>query len=190
MKHSIKNKLFYLIIPFSFMFCGFIFLLIQKDLLIVNLSFGSIISDDVVDQTKKDIALKKKVKLYYQRGEQFLYEEKALVWFSDKSENLKHLINSWLLFLYGERIIGKNIYLESVGLDKKGLQVYLSFDVTPIDREWSIFKKWRFVESLFKTIRDSGLGIRFIVFMSGHNTLEDDHLDFSVPWPIEGFLDN
>ena len=162
----------------------------QKDLLIVNLSLGFMAQDGVIDQTKKDIALRKKVKLYYHKGEKFLFEEKALVWFSDKAENLKHLINSWLLFLHGERIINKKIYLESVGLDKTDLQVYLSFDATPIDREWSIFNKWRFVESLFKTIRSSGLGIKSIVFMSGHNTLEDDHLDFSVPWPIEGFLDN
>lgn len=188
MNKKYKKSIIFSLFLSLFILIGSIFFLIHRNLLIVYLSLGSSDQENIIDQTKRDIALRKKIKLYYPKEDKFLYEEKALVWFPDNTENLKHLINNWLLFLQEERIINKKIYLESVALDKVGSQAYLSFDVFPLDREWSIFKKWRFLESLFKTIRDAKLGITDLFFMKDNNFLEDDHLDFSVAWPIDGFL--
>ena len=100
----------------------------------------------------------------------------------------KHLINNWLSFLHEERVINKKVVLEAVSLEQTDQRAYFSFDQTPLDREWSIFKKWNFIESMFKTIRGSDLNIKYVIFLVGHQSLEDDHLDFSQAWPVEGFL--
>jgi len=116
-----------------------------------------------------------------------LHEETDFIWFSNRSENLKHLINNWLSFLHDERIIEKKVLIETVSESDFDQVTYLSFNQSPLDREWSIYKKWNFIESLLKTIRGVEPNIKQIVFLVGYQQMEDDHLDFSQNWPIEGF---
>ena len=86
-----------------------------------------------------------------------------------------------------ERILEKRVYVDSVALSKDN-QIFFSFDCNPLEKEWSIFKKWNFIESILKTISYADLKFRGVNFLVNHQILEDDHLDFSVEWPLEGFL--
>ena len=57
-------------------------------------------------------------------------------------------------------------------------------------QEWPIIQKWHLIESLLKTIKESELGIKFINLLVNNKPLEDTHLSFIQPWPIEGFKAN
>ncbi|MCK4650752.1 hypothetical protein KAT08_01125 [Candidatus Babeliales bacterium] len=185
-----KRIFFYLIVLVFFISCGAVFFLIQKNWLIVYLNVDLKKKKYIVKGAEKYTSLRKKVHLYYWKDDKFESELIDFVVFSNKAENLKHLINNWLSFLQEERILSKKVCLNTVSLSKDGQQVYFSFGQSPFEREWSIFKKWHFVESMLKTIRDMENSIQYLVLLVGGHLLEDDHLNFSQPWPISGFLDD
>ena len=144
-------------------------------------------SDRKLFQQIKD--KKKKVKLYYWKDGRFFSEESVLVWFSDDVENIKYVVNYWLNLIYQEQIIDRKVFLVSVGLSQSCQDVYLSFDSSPLEKDWSIMKKWYLIEGLFKTLSDTFSNLNMIYFRVQHRLLEDDHLDFSQGWPISGFLE-
>jgi hypothetical protein len=183
-----KKIFIYSFIVFSCFLLGTIFFLVQRDLLIfkVNLKFWDNGGDLI--KTSHDSYLRKKVKLYFFKDEKFLNEEEFFVLLADKSENLKHLINNWLAFLQQERLLDKKVYVENVLIDQGGQLAYISFDQSPFNYEWSIFQKCNFVECLFKTIKSLGIELKKVSFLVSNQVLDDDHLDFSESWPIDGFL--
>lgn len=177
--------IFFVLISFVL---GIAFVLINRELIVIKW-FGNIFNQhEEIDKTKKNLILRKDLNLYYWQDDKFNTETINTVWFSQKAENIKHIINQWLSFLHDERIINKKIYLESASLSESDQKVYLSFDQVPFLRDWSIFNKLCFVEALLKTINNSGLGIKNVFFLIDHQIMEDDHLDFSVSWPVDGFL--
>jgi len=180
----------YLFLAFGFLllfFCGAVFFLIQRQWLVIQFTLGSRDADSIVNDTKKDVVLRKKVNFYYWKDDKMEAEPAQFIWFCNRAENLKHLINNWLAFLCEERVIYKNISLDSVAISKDGQHVYFSFDQSPFEREWAIFEKWKFVEAMLKTIGDVDKVVKYLIFLKEGHILEDDHLDFSQPWPVEGY---
>jgi hypothetical protein len=66
--------------------------------------------------------------------------------------------------------------------------IYLSFDHNVLNKEETVFKKWMLIEGLLKTILSSNISITHVQFLVQHQQLHDAHLDFSVPWPVHGFM--
>ncbi|MBD3231204.1 hypothetical protein GF322_00925 [Candidatus Dependentiae bacterium] len=184
---SFKKTFLFLPIIICF-FIGIIFFIIQKSWIIIQWPFASNLENVkfVVDSATE---LHKKVKFFYYKDERFLEENVDLLWIENKSENLKHLINNWFVFLREERLVDKPYYLETVAFADDLQTVYLSFNKSFLDQEWSIFKKSNFMESLLKTISYSDLGVKNLIFLVNHQEMEDYHLDFSRCWPIYGFGD-
>ncbi|MFH1461951.1 MAG: hypothetical protein ABIF12_03325 [bacterium] len=171
---------------FLFFISGLIFFIFYRDILIVKF-FWNKKNDTVISDSGKFLYVRKEVKLFYFKNDQIQFEIKKLIWFNKKSDILKHLVNSWLSFLQEERIIKKKVNLDSVSLDKTGQIVFFSFDRPLFETDWSIFNKWNFIESLLKTIRESGIKINEIYFLVNHKKMQDAHLDFYFPWPVSGF---
>ena len=180
------NKYFYYYTTAVFFFIGAVFFLIYKDVLVVKFFLDKKYKETSLSLGSQVVG-RKEVKLFYFKDDKFHFDTKKLVLFKDKIELLKHLVNNWLAFLQEERIITKRVCLDTVCLDKSEQQVFFSFDRLFLEQDWSIYYKWNFIESLFKTIRESGLQINSVVFLVNHKQMCDDHLDFSVPWPIGGF---
>jgi len=134
--------LFSLFLIFVCIFIGAIFFLVQRDFLIMHWPFGLQDQYQIIKKTKEHVALRKKVRFYFSRDDKFFFEEKTIVWFCSKAENLKHLVNNWLSYLHEERITDKKVYLETVLLSKDDEQAFFSFDQILVGKEWSIFKKW------------------------------------------------
>ena len=166
---------------------GSLFFLIQRNWLIIYWALGASEEGKTLMQPKKDIVLRKKVKLYCWKDELVFVENVTLIWFCDKADNIKHLVNYWLSFLYEERILDRRVNVESVGLSEFKQEVYLSFDQFPFNREWSIYKKWRLIEALNQTISHASMGIKSMVYLVAHQPMVDEHLDFSLAWPIDSF---
>lgn len=183
-----KYSFFILFITFICFFAGGVVFLINRNWIIIQIPIQIFQEKEDFLKIKKNVVLRKKVNLYYWKDEKFNSEKVDMVWFAKKAENLKHLVNNWLSFLQEERIINKNVYLESASLSESEQEVYLSFDQVPFLRDWSTFDKLCFMESLLKTIGNVDLGIRYVIFLVGHQQMEDDHLDFFKPWPIDGYL--
>jgi hypothetical protein len=182
---SKKNHFYFWLIFFCFLFGAFFFF-IQREWLIFRFNFGFIKSKELFN--KQDLPLQQKVKMYYWKEDKLFFEEQTFVWFSDSSQTLKHLVNNWLSFLHQERLIDKGVSIENVLIDITKQRAYFSFDQTIFTHEFSIFDRCNLLECLSKTIKSSGINIKSIMFLVKNQIMDDDHIDFSESWPIDGFL--
>ena len=82
----------------------------------------------------------------------------------------------------------KKVVVQTVLLSASDQVAYLSFDSGPLSEESSTFDKWMLIEGLFKTIRKNNVPLEQIQLLVHHQLMKDPHLDFSKPWPIDGFL--
>lgn len=138
--------------------------------------------------TQQDVNAPKKVLLFYPKNNLQEKEESSLIWKENNAaENLKNLANHWIAFLQDEKVIRRNIVVEDVAISSVGQEAYISFDRSPLPNDWSTRKKWFLIDSFLKTIDASELGIKFVVLLVNQNPMEDDHLDFSQPLPVDGF---
>lgn len=179
-----RNRLF-VFLSLGFFVFGTFFFLFKRDWLIVHWVPGYKRSDNVSYLLKKRIAPKKNIKFYFWKNEDLKNEESSFVLLSNKADNLKLVISTWLSFVYEERVLNKKVGIDSVALSVCEQIAYLSFDQGLLDREWSIRKKWHLLDGLCKTIVGSGQQISNLVFLVNHQSMIDDHLDFSQPWPVQ-----
>ena len=130
---------------------------------------------------------KKQVTYYYFHGDKWKTEKQELLWTESIEKNIFQLINAWLTLLDEEHITTKKTMLQSALISTAGC-VYLSFDHNILGKEETIFRKWMLIEGLLKTIILHDIPIKNVQFLVQHQPLHDAHLDFSLPWPIHGFI--
>ena len=130
---------------------------------------------------------KKTVILDYFHHDKWKTETQEHLWTESDAKNLIQLINAWLTLLDEEHITPKKTTVQSV-LISPSSTAYISFDHNILSKEDSIFKKWMVIESLLKTIRSNTIVIQNVQFLMHHQILNDAHLDFSSPWPLNGFM--
>jgi len=130
---------------------------------------------------------KKNITYYYFYNDKWNTETQDILWEHNTTTNIHNLINNWLRILYEEKIIPKQTSLQSVLLSNSAT-AYLSFDHNIFSKQDSIFKKWMLIEGILKTISAQEIPIHSIQFLVQHKHMHDPHLDFSRPWPIQGFL--
>lgn len=135
------------------------------------------------------IAARKKVSLIFWKNERWTQESQELVWPTDKAQALTYLLNSWCALLEEEHISDQKITVQSVLLANGGTQALISFDRIPFAKESATITKWLLLEGLLKTIRENKIALTDVVFLVRHQPLRDYHLDFSNPWPIQGFFE-
>ena len=137
--------------------------------------------------TTASLINKKKITLHFFHQDKWKTETQDQLWTDSVTKNLSQLINSWLIVLDDERIITKKTVLQSALLSQSGT-AYISFDHNVLSKEDPIYKKWMIIEGLLKTIRTNEIPIQHVQFLIQHQQLNDPHLDFSMPWPIHGFM--
>lgn len=137
--------------------------------------------------SRSSVIQKKQVTHYYFHGDKWKTEKQELLWTESVEKNIFQLINAWLTLLDEEHITAKKIMLQSALISTAGC-VYLSFDHNILGKEETIFKKWMVIEGLLTTIALNNIPIQHVQFLVQHQQLHDVHLDFSLPWPIHGFL--
>jgi len=132
---------------------------------------------------------KKKVRLFFWHHENWNHEMTELIWSSDDADNINALLNRWLTVMEEDGIMEKKVAVESV-LISHADQAYVSLNQTPFAQESTTYEKTMWIEALLKTIRENQIPVSAIWFLVRHQPLIDNHLDFSNPWPIEGFFYN
>lgn len=172
-----------LVISTLCLFVGALFFLFQRKWIIVQFSF---FQPSAVTLSEKDTVGHKSVKLYYWKHEKWNQEEASLIWHEhDAGQNLKQLIKQWLTVMTDERLIAPHVALESVAVSSQDGHAYVSFDRSLFSKEWTIYKKWMILEGLFKSIRFADSSLQNISLFVGQQPMEDDHLDLSMPLPIQ-----
>lgn len=140
------------------------------------------------DEHKLVVASYKKVICTCWKTGAYIPEERVLVGYDSMTKNLTLLVKEWLSFSQSEHVVNQDVVFQdcSMVIDKK--TVLLSFSHNIFNQNASIQEKTHIVFSLFKTIRDSGILISAAMILVNHLPMSDDHLDFSFPWPMDGFV--
>ncbi len=134
------------------------------------------------------IVSKKKVTLYVWDQEAWKHEIVEIIWSDNLIKTLEYVLIAWLAFLDEEKTNNKKISLQSVAIGPSGQEAYISFDRNPFEKKNIAFDKWLWIESLLKTLRKNKITLKSIQLLVHHQPLIDYHIDFSKPWPLEGFL--
>jgi hypothetical protein len=132
---------------------------------------------------------KKQITHYYYHGDKWKTEKQELLWSESVEKNILQLLNAWFTLLDEEHITPKKTMVQSALMSNADC-VYLSFDHNIFAKEETIFKKWMLIEGLLKTLALNGITIAYVQFLVQHQQLHDPHLDFSLAWPIQGFMNS
>jgi len=171
----------YFAISISCFTLGLILFALQQKWIIINLP---------IHEKKLMVATtthKKNCKLFYFHNGAWHTETSMLIWSENAADNLTLLVNQWLSLATEEKIIKKKTVLESACVSEQH-ELLLSFDRSFLYKEASTYEKLMVVESLLKTIKENEPAIKKVRILVHHQPLADYHLNFTNPWPIEGFL--
>ncbi len=163
---------------------GILFFCFYQEWIIFHISFG----------TKPPVTLasgnvkKKNVPLFFWKNNRWQKEDIEILWSQDTEKTLYQLVNRWLSLADEEEVLSKKVTLQNATLSDNQNNVYLSFDRSLFSSDSSTFQKYMIIEGLLRTIKESNIKVLSIHFLVHHKPIEDSHLDFSSPWPIEGFL--
>lgn len=127
------------------------------------------------------------IAVWWMKNKQWKYESEQILWSNSIPDTVFHLVQSWLALMKEEQIINPMVTLQSIAITAAD-HAYISFDQNILPKESSVYEKWIVIESLLKTIRENKLPVQSIVLLTNHQISHDRHLDFSCPWPIQGFL--
>lgn len=176
------NKAYYIYLSIIFIILGGMFFGIQNDFIIFR--WPTRTSPIQID---KNLSTKKSIKLFYWNNSKWMNESIDILISGNTQDDIQHIIISWLNLLDEEKIIEK-ISLQTALISENSNELFLSFDRNLISEEISTYEKLMLIEGLLKTLRENGIKIPKINFLVYHKTMQDAHLDFSNPWPLEGFL--
>lgn len=134
-------------------------------------------------------AHKKQIKIWHFKHNKFIFEPQNIIWDEQNiSLNAGRMINAYLHLLYEENSIDKKIQVQAITCNPAGNELYVNFSHELFQEEQPIHRKWMLIEGLLQTLREQIPALKTIFFLVNHRPLQDHHLDFSRPWPSEGFL--
>jgi len=176
-----------IIILISCLFAGILFFFFQQDLLVVH--FDWIGSNRAIKSEKSGQFCKRQASITYWKDNTWKDHGESILWKNDDiSESLKNLANAWIAHVQEEKLIDSAVWIRHVALSITN-QVIISFNRSLLQEEWSIKQKMYFIEGLLKTIGRAAPSIQEVLFLVDEHYLLDDRLDFSIPWRVDGFLE-
>lgn len=164
---------------------GCLFFLYQESYIIISLPFKQTISAQTIKNSTNTHL--QNVSLWFFTHNKYKKETTEIVFSDDSAQNIKLLLNNWFLVLEQEGIINQQINLQLVA-QGKSKDLFISLSQSPFNRESSSYQKLMIMESMLKTIRENQPGISSVWLLVQYQPLIDDHLNFEIGWPIEGFL--
>jgi hypothetical protein len=168
-------------------FCGILFFLLHKNWLIVQwASFGR---EGISLEKKESLALKRKIPLFLLKNGELRKELVSQVLSEDTTESIRCFFNRWLLLAFEEKMLCALPKLESVAFAEGERIAYFSFDRPLFEADSSIYKKYRILTALLKTLRGIEEKIEQVFFLERHRVMGDKNFDFSAPIAIDNFVE-
>jgi len=169
---------------FLTIFCGvlgFVYYAWQQRWIIVTIPAG-LVTKPCTNCTKK------RAQIFYFCNK-WEHENIEILWSENEAQTAQQLIQAVLLLL-SENASTKKIAVEQVLTSANNQQLLVFFDKSPLPKNVSIRAKLMIIESFLKTLRENGIKAPFIYFLVHNQPLPDAHLDFSLAWPIQDFVEN
>jgi len=177
------NKILLIIVSIIMLLFGSLFFLYQESWIIISLPFQT--SSLLL---KKSLNISKEVTLWTWKQHCWNQEITEIIMSDNVVQNIQLLLNQWFVLLEEEQIIDKLIVVQSVALSASGQEAFISLSQNPFNIQQSTYQKCMMVEGLLKTLRMNTISVQFIRLLVHHQPISDDHLNFTVAWPILGYM--
>jgi len=164
------------------LFGGFVYYAWQAQWIIFNIPDRNTVHKVDDGYTKKDIYL------YYWHNKQWAHERVQLLLSLEEAANAQQVTQAVLSLLGEKHALKKKTTVTSVVRTYDAQQLIIFLDQAPFLLNMSIQTKHMIIESILKTLRESGITTPLVNFFVGQQPMQDAHLDFSVAWPIQGFF--
>lgn len=165
---------------------GFIFHAYQKEWILIQFPSQTAVYK-IEDERHEVTFIQKKITIFFYKHEQWHTEHNSVIWSSHNLDNVKTVTNCWLTLLEDEKIIDTDLQLLSA-IMTPNKELFLSFNKDICNNQDSTYAKLMIIQGLLKTLSHHNLSIQSVRFLVHHQTLVDDHLNFSIPWPIQGYI--
>lgn len=136
----------------------------------------------------KHAATKKSITLFYYLHDSWHSEIVDSLWSTNPAHMLIFVLNNWLTFLDEEKIMPHKVSVQSAIVSPTGTEAFVSLDRNPFHAQESSYSKFMWMESLLKTIRANNIPLQQLRLLIKHAPFHDHHLDFTISWPVHGFL--
>lgn len=116
-----------------------------------------------------------------------LTQEQAILKISNNvRHNHEQVITTWL---NAQTFAKENTKLASVALSPDQRSIFITFGTTtPFNHQSATYDKLLWIQGLLTTLHAYNDTLEYVYFLGSNKPLHDHELDFSRPWPIEGFL--
>jgi len=188
LKNFIENVSWtFIVVCSTSLFIGIVWLLIGREILVVH--WSGFYKNHIVVNKKLDAIARKNIKVWYWSHETLHQDTMTIIWHkNDIQENLKTVVQRWLQYMQDENLVSSALTLQTVAVSLFNQQGILSFSGPILYPESSIYKKWHLIEGLCKTISQAGIAVQGLRMLVNQTTMHDDHLDFTQPWSVHGYL--
>ncbi len=172
----------YFISMLLFLF-GILFFCYQESWIIINIPQN-------MEKTPitKPISQEISVQLWIFKQNKWISETTQIIKNDDITQTLQNLLNRWFAFLEEEQIISQTINVNSVALSPTNTLAFISLNQNPLNPQASTYESAMIIEGMLKTIRENKISIQSIQLLIRHQPLIDHRLNFSIPWPINGYM--
>lgn len=160
---------------------GILLFAYQKEIIILNIN-SPLSTHDLAKTSRK-----KNVSFFYWLNDEWHTEQIQLIFSDTIPTNMQQLVQRWLQLIHEEKIVRKKVQLQTATLNFDQHELLLSFDRFPWNKEHSTYEKWMVIETVLKTIKLAEPSIKRVRFLIDQQPPLDTHLDFTNPWPINGF---
>lgn len=164
---------------------GLLFHAYQKEWIILLLPHKTI--DYQTQNSNETSFTQKNIMLFFWKNEKWQKEQNSIIWSYDMTHNIKTIINNWLILLEDEKIIDSDIQIISAMITAQK-ELFLSLNKDLFKSQDATHAKLMIVHSLLKTIHENKIPIQSVRLLVHHQILMDDHLNFSISWPVTGYL--
>jgi hypothetical protein len=128
------------------------------------------------------------VTLFFWKHDKWNSEKNSYIQSSDPANNIQTIAHLYFRLLDDEEIIHNDTTVNSVVIHKNNQIAFVSCNQSPFHAQDSTRKKIMIIQGFLKTCKENNMCIPYIQFLINHQPLQDDHLDFTIPWPLSGYL--
>ena len=174
---------YFLPLLFAF-FCGIFIFCYKNEIILIR--FGHQTSMHSMRSIDKKTCC-----FYFWHNYRWCKEEEVILWDPDNMiENCHQLIARWISLAENIRLITSQTILKSTILDQKNQEIFLSFNKSFLPVSLATYDKLMIIEGMLKTVEKNGITFRSYNFLVNHAYMKDSHLDFSISWPLKGFIES
>lgn len=173
-----------ILINIALLFFGALFFLQQESWIIINWPSLS------PSQTKlhSHIQQTQEVPLWIWNKDTFKQEMSEIILSNDHAQIIKQIVNNFFTACLETNSVDQQIIVQSVIVSNSGQEAFISLNQNPFNLQSSTFAKLMLMQSLLKTLQCTKSNITHIRLLVQHQPLTDQHLNFDISWPIQGYI--